>query len=124
MFFIKNVKVRSYEKGLYFRDREFQGLLDAGRYWFVDPLFKVKVDVVSQRTPWIEHEDLDVIVKSGALEGHATVVDLKDNQRHWSGLKEDLKRYWGPDYMPCGPKSVMFGSKLLTHAKFALSTKT
>jgi hypothetical protein len=81
MFLIKTAKIRSYEKGLYFKNREFQGLLDAGRHWFIDPLFKIKVDVVSQRTPWIMHEDLDVIVKSGALEGHATVVDLKDNQR-------------------------------------------
>jgi regulator of protease activity HflC (stomatin/prohibitin superfamily) len=81
MFLVKTAKIRSYEKGLYFKDREFQGLLDAGRHRFVDPLFKVKIDIVSQRTPWIMHEDLDVIVKSGALEGHATVVDLKDNQR-------------------------------------------
>jgi regulator of protease activity HflC (stomatin/prohibitin superfamily) len=81
MFLMKTAKIRSYEKGLYFQDGEFQGLLGAGRHWFVDPLFKVKVDVVSQRTPWIMHKDLDMIVKSGALEGHATVVDLKDHQR-------------------------------------------
>ncbi len=81
MFLLKTAKIRSYEKGLYFWDREFQGVLDTGRHWFVDPLFKAKVDVVSQRSPWIMHEDLDVIVKSGALTGLATVVDLKDNQR-------------------------------------------
>lgn len=81
MILIKTAKIRSYEKGLYFRDREFQGILDPGRHWLVDLLFKVKVDVVSQRTPWIKHEDLDVIVKSGALEEDAAVVDLKDNQR-------------------------------------------
>ena len=74
-------KIRSYEKGLHFRDGEFQGVLGAGRHWFVDPLSKVKVDVVSQRTPWIEHEDLDIIVKSGALAGHAIVIDLKDYER-------------------------------------------
>jgi regulator of protease activity HflC (stomatin/prohibitin superfamily) len=81
MIVIKKVKVRSYEKGFYFQDREFKGLLDQGRHWFFDPLFKVQVHVLSQRNPWIEHEDLDVIVKSGALEGHATVLDLKDDQR-------------------------------------------
>ncbi len=96
MFLIKTAKVRSYEKGLYFQDREFQGILDAGRYWFVDPLFKVKVDVVSQRTPWIEHEDLDVIVKSGALEGHATVVDLKDNQRALVWVEGRFEKVLGP----------------------------
>ena len=96
MFLVKTAKVRSYEKGLYFRDREFQGILDRGRYWFVDPLFKVNVDVVSQRTPWIEHEDLDVIVKSGALEGHATVVDLKDNQRALVWIEGRFERVLGP----------------------------
>src|SRR5258708_19135796 len=59
---LKYVKIRSYEKGLYFRDGEYMGLLDEGRFWFVDPFGKVRVDVVSQRTPWLVHEKLDMIV--------------------------------------------------------------
>src|SRR3954454_6399373 len=81
MFLFKRVKIRSYEVGLYFRDGEFKGLLSAGRHWLFDPLWKVQVDVVSQRAPWLVHEKLDVIVKSGALAGRAEVVDLKDYQR-------------------------------------------
>jgi regulator of protease activity HflC (stomatin/prohibitin superfamily) len=81
MFLFKRVKIRSYEAGLYFRDGEFKGLLPTGRYWLFDPLWKVQVDVVSQRAPWLVHEKLDVIVKSGALAGRAEVVDLKDYQR-------------------------------------------
>jgi regulator of protease activity HflC (stomatin/prohibitin superfamily) len=77
----KHVKIRSYEKGLYFRDGEFKGLLEEGRYWFMDPLGKVRVDVVSQRTPWLVHEKLDMIVKSGELGEQAMVLDLKDHQR-------------------------------------------
>ena len=46
---LTTIKIRSYEIGLYFRDGEFKGLLDAGRHWFLDPLMKVKVEVVSQR---------------------------------------------------------------------------
>ena len=63
----KTIKIRSYEIGLHFRDGEFKGLLGAGRHWFFDPLRKVKVEVVSQRAPWLVHEKLDMIVKSGAL---------------------------------------------------------
>ncbi len=63
----KKVKIRSYEVGLYFRDGEFKRLLTAGRHWLFDPLWKVRVDVVSQRDPWLVHDKLDVIVKSGAL---------------------------------------------------------
>lgn len=79
--FIKTVKIRSYEVGLHFRDGEFQGLLSAGRHWFFDPLGKVRVDVVSQRDPWLVHEKLDMIVRSGALKDRAVVLDLKDYER-------------------------------------------
>ena len=81
MFLFKHIKIRSYEMGLYFRDGEFKGLLAAGRHWFFDPLGKVQVEVVSQREPWLVHEKLDVIVKSGALEDRAVVLDLKDYER-------------------------------------------
>ena len=64
---MKTIKIRSYEIGLHFRDGEFKELLGAGRHWFFDPLGKVKVEVVSQRAPWLVHEKLDLIVKSGTL---------------------------------------------------------
>jgi regulator of protease activity HflC (stomatin/prohibitin superfamily) len=81
MILFKRVKIRSYEVGLYFRDGEFKRLLSAGRYWLFDPLRKVQIDIVSQRAPWLVHDKLDVIVKSGALAGRAEVIDLKDYQR-------------------------------------------
>jgi len=77
----KRYKIRSYEMGLLFRDGEFRGLLTAGTHWFFDPLGKVRVDVVSQRDPWLVHEKLDLIVKSGALADRAVVLDLKDTER-------------------------------------------
>ena len=78
---MKTIKIRSYEIGLHFRDGEFKGLLGTGRHWFFDPLGKVKVEVLSHRAPWLAHEKLDVIVKSGALKDRAVVLDLKDYQR-------------------------------------------
>ncbi|MFO1023128.1 MAG: slipin family protein, partial [Planctomycetales bacterium] len=77
----KRYKIRTYEIGLLFRDGEFQRLLHAGTYWFVDPLLKIRVDILSQREPWIAHEKLDLIIKSGALAGNAIVLDLKDHER-------------------------------------------
>src|SRR5438094_8679949 len=77
----KYVKIRQYEAGLYFRDGEFRELLDPGRYFFFDPLFRVRVEVVSQRAPWLVHDKLDVIVKAGVLGDRAKVLDLKDYQR-------------------------------------------
>jgi len=81
MFLFKTIKIRSYEVGLYFRDGEFRGLLGEGRHRLFDPLGKVRVDVVSRRDPWLVHDKLDVIVKSGVLAGKAIVLDLKDYQR-------------------------------------------
>jgi len=79
--FLKRTKIRSYEMGLYFRDREFRGVLEAGTHWLLDLLGRVQVDVVSRRDPWIMHEKLDLIVKSGTLGDRAVVLDLKDHQR-------------------------------------------
>src|SRR5205809_2233954 len=78
---LKRFNIRSYEIGLYFRNREFKGLLARGRHWLLDPLGKVRVEVVSMREPWLVHEKLDVIVKSGALKDRAVVLDLKDYER-------------------------------------------
>jgi hypothetical protein len=81
MLFFKRYQIRTYEMGLLFRDREFRGLLGTGTHWFFDPLGKVHVDVVSQRDPWLAHEKLDLIVKSGELKDRAVVLDLKDFER-------------------------------------------
>ena len=79
---LRSFRVRSFEKGLLFRRGEFAGILHgARRHWFFDPFYRIRVDVVSARDPRLRHRDLDLIVKSRALEDHATVVDLKDHER-------------------------------------------
>lgn len=79
--FIKRIKIRSYEIGLHFREGEFVGLLGAGKHWIIDPLNKHVVEIVSQRAPWLVHDKLDMIVRSGQLKDRAVVLDLKDHQR-------------------------------------------
>jgi regulator of protease activity HflC (stomatin/prohibitin superfamily) len=81
MFFFKRYRIRSFEMGLYFHDGEFRALLGAGTHWFFDLFGKVAVDVVSRRAPFLAHEKLDLIVKSGVLKGYADVLDLKDDER-------------------------------------------
>ena len=55
--------------------------LGPGRRWIFDPLGRTQVQIVSQRAPWLVHEQLDQIIKSGALTGRAMVLDLKDHER-------------------------------------------
>src|SRR5438445_6911577 len=81
LFVFKHVKVRNYEIGFYFKDGEFQDLLGPGRYLVFDPLRRVRIDVASQRAPWLVHDKLDLIVKSGVLQDRAAVLDLKDYER-------------------------------------------
>jgi regulator of protease activity HflC (stomatin/prohibitin superfamily) len=81
MFFVKRYSIRSFEMGLHFRDGEFCGLLGPGAHWFFDPFGKVAVEVVSRRAPFLAHEKLDLIVKSGELKGYADVLDLRDGER-------------------------------------------
>ncbi len=81
MFILKRKRIRSYEKGLVFKNKEFQGILKQGTHWFFDPFFRIQVDIVSERNPWILRDDLDLIVRSGKLAGLAEVIDLQDYQR-------------------------------------------
>jgi regulator of protease activity HflC (stomatin/prohibitin superfamily) len=81
MFGFKRPKIRSFEMGLYFRDGEFRGLLGVGKHWIFDPLNRASVEIVSRRAPFLAHEKLDLIVKSGVLKGYAQVLDLQDDQR-------------------------------------------
>lgn len=96
MYGIGCVKVHSFEKGLLFRDREFKGLLGKGRHWYFDPANAVRVEVVSQRAPWLHHEALDLIVKSGALGDEAMVLDLKDHERALVWIDGRFDRILGP----------------------------
>src|SRR5690606_37944483 len=81
LMLFKKYTIKSYEVGLLFREGEFERLLTPGRYRLFDPLSKLRVDIVSQRDPWLMHDKLDMIVKSGALASRAQVVDLKDYER-------------------------------------------
>jgi hypothetical protein len=78
---VRMIKIRQYERGLLFKDREFARILRPGRYYVPDPLWRVRCDVVSVRQPWLRHEDLEVIVRSGALGDEANVLDLRQHER-------------------------------------------
>lgn len=93
---IMRIKIRQFEIGLRFYDGDFHSLMDPGRYLIFNPRNRIKVDVVSQRSPWIEHEHLDMIVNSDALKGRANVLDLKDYQRALVWIDGRFHRLLGP----------------------------
>ena len=92
----KKIYIRSYEVGLKFRNGEFVSLVDPGKHFVFTRFGKTRVDVVSKRDPWINSEQLDVIVKTGVLAGKAEVVDLKDDERALVWIDGRFSRVLGP----------------------------
>lgn len=78
---IKFVTIRPFEFGLVFRKDIFKGLLGPGEYTRFDLFDRERIEIVSQRKPWLVHDQLDVIAKSGVLDGKAIVLDLADHER-------------------------------------------
>ena len=111
MVMMLRVKIRRYEVGLYFRDGEFWGLLAEGQHWLPGPTWKVRVDVVSKRDPWLVHDCLDVIAKSGALAGSAEVIDLKDYERALVWIDGRFSKFLRRACMPTGSAKRTFVSK-------------
>ncbi len=101
MLFIRWTRVREHEVGLVFRAGVFRRLLDPGRHLVVDPLLETRIQKVSVREPWLDHPDLEVIVRSGALAGRARVLDLGDHERALVWIDGRLRG--GPRLGPARP---------------------
>ncbi|MEZ6046124.1 MAG: slipin family protein [Planctomycetaceae bacterium] len=72
----KRVKIRRDELGLLFRDDVFERILLPGKYW--QRLFgsDSRIEVVSLRELELQHEQIDVLVRSGHFEAVAEVVEV------------------------------------------------
>lgn len=78
---IRRMKIRPHERGLLFREGDPVAVLGPGVHWYLDPMWRLRLERVSPRNPWLVHENLDLIVKSGILGSDAVVLDLKDGER-------------------------------------------
>jgi len=93
---IKKWRIQRDEMGLLFRAGDFAGLLGPGTHLYLDPLNRVRVDVVAQSEPFLKHGKLDLIVKSGALQGRAEVLEIQDQQRALVWIDGRFARILGP----------------------------
>jgi len=75
------IKICKYERGLVFERGVFVRMLRPGWQLLPGWIFGTRVERVSIRDPWLQHPDLDVIARSGELDGEAEVLDLDDRQR-------------------------------------------
>ena len=72
---IRRMKIKTHERGLLWREGDLVAVLGPGVHWYLDPLLKLKLQVVTPRDAWLVHKDLDLIAKSGKLGSDAIVVD-------------------------------------------------
>jgi regulator of protease activity HflC (stomatin/prohibitin superfamily) len=102
----RRIKIKPHERGLLFREGEPIAVLRPGVHWYLDPLLKLRLQIVSPRDPWLVHKDLELIVKSGILGNEAVVLDLRDYERalvwidkRFSGIVEKgLHAIWTTDH--------------------------
>ncbi len=93
---IKKATINTYEKGLLFKDNDLIAILNKGTHIHFSLVKKLRIDVMSIRYPWIEHPDLDLIIKSGMIKEHATIIDLTDSQRALVWIDKRFSRVLGP----------------------------
>jgi len=93
---IHRYNIKPHERGLVFKDGDLVAVLTPGVHWYLDLLWKMSLQVVSPRDPWLVHKDLDIIVKSGKLAGEAIVVDLKDSERALVWIDGRMERVLAP----------------------------
>ena len=92
------IKIKKDEAGLLFREDELIRILDKGTYrtLFLNPFRRTRVDIVSLRAPWLEHDQVDAVIDSDLLADRAQVIDLKDNQRALVWIDGRFDRVIGP----------------------------
>lgn len=74
------IRIARYERGLFFRHKDFVGVLKPGVYrvpWFG----KRTVQIVNTLNTRFEHGLLDVLIANEKLRSELVIVDLHDNQR-------------------------------------------
>ncbi|UCF34225.1 MAG: slipin family protein [Phycisphaerales bacterium] len=78
------VRIRKFERGLWFRHGDFVGLLGTGKYRFWSRLWSDvwdEIRIVNTLATRFEHPLLDVLIKDEHLWDALQIVDLTDNER-------------------------------------------
>jgi regulator of protease activity HflC (stomatin/prohibitin superfamily) len=96
LFPMRWVYIRQHERGLLFERGVFSRLLSPGSHLVIDPRGHKTLEKVSVREVSFAHRDLEVIVRSGALDGQALVLDLKDHERALVWVDGRIESVRGP----------------------------
>ncbi len=87
-------KIHHHERGLLYKGGDFVRLLEPGRHWVFG--LRVRVDRLSVREAYVLHEDLEVLVKNGALDSKVSILDLRDHERALVWVNGRFEMICGP----------------------------
>jgi regulator of protease activity HflC (stomatin/prohibitin superfamily) len=82
MFGLKRITIARHERGLVFRNRSFEAVLEPRVYWRFDPLGFEEVTVYDVTNPEFTHPRLEVLLKEQreVVERYFTVVELGERE--------------------------------------------
>lgn len=82
MSLFRRVIIARHERGLLFRNRSFEAVLDPGVYRIFDPLWRTTVQGHDLTTPEFDHPRVDFLLKDARMEveKHFTVVEMADRE--------------------------------------------
>ena len=102
---LHTIQIHTHERGLVFKNGDFDRLLEPGRHWLTG--LGLRVERVSTRQARFEHADLEILAKSGALEGSALVLDLADHQRALVWIDDRFERILGLRILSAGVRDII-----------------
>jgi regulator of protease activity HflC (stomatin/prohibitin superfamily) len=82
MLGIERIAIAQHERGLMFRNRSFETVLEPGVYRIFDPLKLTQIQVYDLTVPEFEHARVDFLVKEAraVMEKHFTIIELGDRE--------------------------------------------
>ncbi len=82
MMGMKRITIAQHERGLLFRNRSFEAVMEPGVHWLFDPLNRIEIKVYDVTVAEFEHPRIDVLITEARalIERHLMIVELGDRE--------------------------------------------
>ena len=82
MMGMKRITIAQYERGLLFRNRSLEAVMEPGVYWMFDPLNRTEIKVYDVTVAEFEHPRVDVLIAEARtlIEPYLMIVELGDRE--------------------------------------------
>ncbi|HEY6619615.1 MAG TPA: slipin family protein [Steroidobacteraceae bacterium] len=82
MMGMKRITIAQYERGLLFRNRSFEAVMEPGVHWCFDPLNRTEIKLYDVTVAEFEHPRVDVLIAEARalIERHLMIVELGDRE--------------------------------------------